>query len=167
MIHVYYGSGVGKTTRAIGLAIRAAGEGSLVDFVQFLKSGNSSEVAIFNNIENIRYWCSGKHPFIMPQGPQPIHHRHARKAYKRALSAIKNGSRLLVCDEILDTIIFNLLKKEQLIDLAKRCKDNVELVMTGRQVPSELLEMADYATELVEIKHPYYKGVHARKGIEY
>jgi cob(I)alamin adenosyltransferase len=139
----------------------------VVDFVQFLKSGRSSEVAIFKNIENIRYYCPGEHPFIMGKSPQPIHYQHAQKAYKRVLNAVKNGSQLLVCDEILDTIIFNLLKVEQLIDLAKQCKNNVELVMTGRHVPPDILEMADYATEMVDVKHPYYEGTRARKGIEY
>ena len=167
LVHVYYGQGVGKTTRAIGLAVRAAGEGLLVDFVQFLKSGTSAEVKTFERIENIRYWCPGKHPFIMPKGTRPVHHHHAEEAYRMALEAIEKNSRVLICDEILDTILFGLLKEEQLLELADRCRNRVELVMTGRTAPPKILEAADYVTELVQVKHPYYKGARARKGIEY
>jgi cob(I)alamin adenosyltransferase len=167
LVHVYFGQGVGKTTRAIGLAIRAAGEGLRVDFVQFLKSGTSSEVSIFNRIDNIHYWCPGKHPFIMPRGAQPVHYEHAQKSYQFALDAIASGSQLLICDEILDTLLFDLLELEQLIALADKCRSRVELVMTGRNAPQRLIDAADYVTELVQIKHPYYKGARARKGIEY
>lgn len=167
LFHLYYGQGVGKTTRAVGLAIRAAGEGLQVDFVQFLKSGTSAEVGIFNRIANIHYWCPGKHPFIMSRGAQPVHFEHASKSYQFALDAIDNGTQVLICDEILDTLLFDLLKPEQLIALAERCRSRVELVMTGRNAPRRLVDAADYVTELVQIKHPYYKGARARKGIEY
>ena len=167
LIHIYFGQGVGKTSRTVGLAVRAAGGGILVDFVQFLKSGDSAEVAMFNTIPNIRYWCPGKHPFIMSKGTQPVHINHAKKAHEHALKAIANGCQVLICDEILDTILFDLLNKECLLDLMERCKGKVELVMTGRIAPEDLIEKADYVTELVQVKHPYYSGAIARKGIEY
>ncbi len=157
---------MGKTTRAIGLAVRAAGKGALVSFVQFLKSGTSAEVGILENIRNIRYWCPGKHPFITPGGTRPVHHQHAQDAYQFALSAVKE-SQLLICDEILDTLIFDLLDKRQLLHLIECCRGHVELVMTGRDARSDLIETADYVTELVQVKHPYYGGMRARKGIEY
>ena len=103
----------------------------------------------------------------MPRGTRQIHHEHAEKGYQFALDAIENGSQLLVCDEILDTILFDLLTLDQLIDLADRCRSKVELVMTGRNAPPALVDVADYVTELVQVKHPYYKGARARKGIEY
>ncbi|MCP4353621.1 MAG: cob(I)yrinic acid a,c-diamide adenosyltransferase [Desulfobacterales bacterium] len=167
LIHINYGQGVGKTTRAIGLAVRAAGEGLEVDFVQFLKSGNSAEVKIFEKIPNIHYRCPGKHPFIMSRGPQAVHYEHAAKALSFALDSVKRGAQVLVCDEILDTLLFNLLQKEHLLDLMERCKDKVELVMTGRSAPQEITDSADYVTRLSQVKHPYYTGVRARKGIEY
>ena len=167
LIHLYYGQGVGKTTRAVGLAIRAAGDGLQVDIVQFMKSGSSAEVNIFKKIPNIRYWCPGKHPFIMTSGPKKVHLEHAAKALSSAFEAIERGTHLLVCDEILDTIIFDVLKKEQLVELIEKCRDNVELVMTGINAPADIMNRADYVTELVQVKHPYYKGVRARKGIEY
>lgn len=167
LIHIYYGQGVGKTTRAVGLAIRAAGENLQVDIVQFMKSGTSSEVAILKKIPNIRYRCPGKHPFIMSRGPKPIHYEHAAKALSFALEAIERGTHLLICDEILDTLIFNILKEEQLLELIEKCKNKVELVVTGINAPAEIMDMADYVTEFVQVKHPYYSGARARKGIEY
>ena len=151
----------------VGLAVRAAGAGLRVDFVQFMKSGGSAEVTAFQRIPEIHYRCPGHHPFILSRGPEKVHYDHAEKALSFALAAIEEGSRLLICDEILDTLLFGLLKKKQLIDLIDRCRGRVELVMTGRDAPDELLSRADYATEFVQVKHPYYKGAKARKGIEY
>lgn len=167
LTHVYYGQGVGKTTRAVGLAVRAAGEGLEVHFVQFMKSGKSGETAVFSRIRNIHYRCPGKHPFILSSGPMPEHLEHAGRALEHAFSAAGKGADLLICDEILDTLVFDTLKKEQILELIGKCKGKVELVMTGRSAPPEIMEQADYATEFVQIKHPYYSGAIARKGIEY
>jgi cob(I)alamin adenosyltransferase len=167
LVHIYYGQGVGKSTRAVGLAVRAAGSGLLVDVVQFMKSGTSSEVSIFKKISNIRYWCPGKHPFVMSSGPGPVHYEHAAKALSSAFEAIDRGTNLLICDEILDTLIFGVLKKDRILELIDACKNKIELVMTGINAPPDIIEMADYVTELVQVKHAYYKGARARKGIEY
>jgi len=167
LIHIYYGQGVGKTTRAVGLAIRAAGVGLRVNFIQFMKSGNSSELLVFANIPNIRYQCPGRHPFILSKGPEPIHYQHAAEALRYAQEAIDDGTQVLICDEILNTLIFDLLKEEQVVDLVHRCKGKIELVMTGANAPQSLIDLADYATEYKQVKHPYYKGARARRGIEY
>ena len=167
LIHIYYGQGVGKTTRAVGLAIRAAGVGLKVNFIQFMKSGNSSEILIFANIPNIRYQCPGRHPFILSRGPDIVHYEHASEAFRYALEAVDEGTQLLICDEILNTLIFNLLKGEQVEELIRKCNGKIELVMTGANAPPSLIELADYATEYKQIKHPYYAGAKARKGIEY
>ena len=167
LIHIYYGQGVGKTTRAAGLAIRAAGSGLQVNIVQFMKSGTSGEVSIYQQIPNIHYQCPGKHPYIMTEGPKAVHHEHAAKGMDFAFKAIERGTNLLICDEILDTILFNVLQKEQVLNLIKACKNKIELVMTGRNAPLDIMAMADYVTELVQVKHAYYSGARARKGIEY
>ena len=166
-MHIYYGEGVGKTTRAVGLAVRAAGEGLRICFVQFMKSGSSGEAKILPSIAGISYKCPGEHPFIMSKGPTSIHYEHASKALDFAYSALDDGTELLICDEILNTVIFDILPKQSLLDLAKACKGKVELVMTGRDAFPELIECSDYVTEFVLKKHPYYKGARARKGIEY
>jgi cob(I)alamin adenosyltransferase len=167
LIHVYYGSGVGKTTRAVGLAVRAAGEGLEVHFVQFMKSAKSGETASFAILPNVHYWCPGEHPFILSSGPLAEHFDHAGKAITHAFTVTEKGAHLLICDEILDTLIFDLLRKEQILELIAKCKGRVELVMTGRSAPEEILDQADYATEFVQVKHPYYTGSVARKGIEF
>lgn len=149
------------------MAVRAAGEGLNVDFVQFMKSGNSSEVAVLQRIPNIRYLCPGKHPFIMSEGPAAVHYEHAATALGMALKAVEDERQVLICDEILDTLFFGVLHKSQLTELIRRCKEKTELIMTGRTAPDEILQSADYATEYLQIKHPYYNGVKARKGIEY
>lgn len=151
----------------MGLAVRAAGVGLEVNFIQFMKSGTSGELLIFANIPNIRYQCPGRHPFILSKGPEAIHYEHASKALQCALYAAKSGTQLLICDEILNTLIFGILKKEQVIELIKRCKGKTELIMTGASAPNDLIEMADYVTEFREIKHPYYSGAKARPGIEF
>ena len=167
LIHLCYGSGVGKTSRAVGLAIRAAGAGLDVTVVQFMKSGNSGEVAIFERIPNTHYRCGGKHPFILSRGPDAAHYDHAEKGLQYAFDAIEKRTHLLICDEILDTILFNLLQKDRIMELIEKCKGRVELVMTGRDAPLDLIQAADYVTEFVQQKHPYYKGARARRGIEY
>jgi len=167
LIHIYYGQGVGKTTRAVGLAIRAAGVGLKVNFVQFMKSGTSGEILIFATIPNIRYQCPGRHPFILSRGPETIHYEHAAEALRYAYEAVEKGAELLICDEILNTLIFELLKKEQVVELIRMCRGKTELVMTGVSAPSDLIDLADYVTELRQIKHPYYIGTKARRGIEF
>ena len=147
--------------------MRAAGCNYQVDYIQFMKSGTSSEVAIFEQISNFRFWSAGKHPYIMTRGPLPEHYDHAAKALGFAYEAIEKGTHLLVCDEILDALIFEVLEKEQVLGLMKTCRNRVELVMTGINAPAEIVESADYVTELVQDKHPYYSGTRARKGIEY
>ena len=132
-----------------------------------MKSGNSGEVAIFDRLSDIRYWCPGEHPFIMSRGPDLVHYEHATKALGYAFAAVERGTHLLICDEILDTVIFEVLKKDQILDLMKRCKTKVELIMTGRDAAPEFIRCADYVTELVQIKHAYYAVARARKGIEY
>ena len=103
----------------------------------------------------------------MSRGPETVHYEHAAKALQFALEAIDRKTHLLVCDEILSTVIFELLKKEQILDLIERCRNKIELVMTGIDASAEFSERADYVTEFVQVKHPYYSGARARKGIEY
>ncbi len=133
-----------------------------------MKSGASGEVAILKQIPNIRYQCPGKHPFIMSGGPQAVHYEHAEKAFDYALAAIADDSQLIVCDEMLDTVIFEIFNHAKLLELIAKCKrNNIELVMTGRFASPELIREADYITEFVQIKHPYYSGAKSREGIEY
>jgi len=133
-----------------------------------MKSGASGEVAILKQIPNIHYRCPGKHPFIMSGGPRAVHYEHAAKASEYALEAVATGSQLIICDEMLDTVIFEILEPAKLLELVEKCKaENIELVMTGRSASPELVRRADYVTEFIQIKHPYYNGAKSREGIEY
>jgi cob(I)alamin adenosyltransferase len=138
-----------------------------VDYVQFMKSGDTGEAVSLGKLPNISYYCPGEHPFIMSKGPDRIHYEHAEKALAYALKAVDRGTQVLVCDEILDTLLFKLLEEDQLMDLMQKCRKRAELVMTGRTAPRDFLHMADYVAELIQVKHPYYTGAIARRGIEY
>jgi cob(I)alamin adenosyltransferase len=166
LIHVCYGRGPGKTTRAVGLAVRASGAALHVHFVQFMKAGDSGEVDVLKRLPGIHYYCPGPHPFITPAGPGAVHLEHAAKALAYSHEAIDRGAHVLVCDEILNTLIFGVLAPESVTGLMERCRGVVELVMTGSDAPDDIIRAADYATEFIQKKHPYYEGVQARPGIE-
>ena len=167
LIHVCYGQGVGKSTRSVGLAIRAAASGLRVFFVQFMKSGDSAEVKTLSSTKNIIYRCPGKHPFILSKGPQAVHYEHAEEALWYAQRAAKEGADVVICDELLSALVFEVLSVQRALNLIARCPGKVELVLTGIDAPPEIQAAADYVTEFCQIKHPYYKGHMARKGIEY
>ena len=171
MLHIYYGNGKGKTTAAVGLAVRAAGAGMKVGVFQFLKNGSSSEIAVLKNIDNIEVFCCEKcNKFTFSMNEQElvdITQQHT-EMLKKAVELLENDEiQLLVLDEFLDAY------NKKLIDLvfADYFIDNTvnkgEIVMTGRTPNEKLREAADYLTEMTAIKHPYTKGISARKGIEY
>lgn len=167
LIHVCFGQGVGKTSRCIGLAVRAAGAGLAVTWVQFMKSGDSSEAEVLRQTLKVDYRCPGKHPFILSGGPKSVHYEHAESALWMAKEAVKRGATVLICDEILNTVVFGVLNKSQLLDLMDTCRGKTELVMSGADAAPEIIASADYVTEFVQRKHPYYSGHLARRGIEY
>lgn len=167
MIHVYTGNGKGKTTAAIGLAVRAAGAGFKVAMIQFLKGQGSNEIKALKTIKNIKIFRFGSKKFIYKQADK-IDKEEAIRAYKKAKQVIStNNFGLVILDEINLTGFFNILDTSQIIDLIKSTPPNLELVLTGRKIPKNIYQLADYVTEMKEIKHPYQKGILARKGIEY
>ncbi|MBU2550966.1 MAG: cob(I)yrinic acid a,c-diamide adenosyltransferase [Proteobacteria bacterium] len=166
-IHLQFGDGVGKTTSAVGLAVRAAAAGLNVHFVQFMKPGDSSEVAALENMPGIQYYSPGKHPFIIKGRIEPVHLEHAKKALDRAWEAARGRTQVLVCDELLNTLLFGVLTPDDVLALIQACRGRVELILTGRVAPPEIFEAADYVNEIVKRKHPYDQGVPSRRGIEY
>jgi cob(I)alamin adenosyltransferase len=167
LIHVCFGQGVGKTSRCVGLAVRATGAGLAVSWVQFMKSGDSSEAALLRDKLMVDYRCPGEHPFILADGPREIHREHAAHALALAHEAVARGAAVLICDEVLNTLVFGVLSLEQVLALVEACRGRTELVMSGMDAPPEVIAVADYVTEFVQRKHPYYKGHQARRGIEY
>jgi cob(I)alamin adenosyltransferase len=165
--HVCYGQGVGKTSRCIGLAVRAAGAGLDVTWVQFMKSGDSGEAALLAGPLKVDYRCPGEHPFILADGPRDVHRAHAAQALAWAREAAARGADVLICDEILNTLVFGVLTQEQVLELMAACRGRTELVMSGMDAPPAIVAAADYVTEFVQRKHPYYSGQAARRGIEF
>lgn len=171
MLHIYYGNGKGKTTAAVGLAVRACGAGMKVAFLQFLKNGSSSEINVLRTLENIDVICCeecNKFTFQMHDAEkQNVEHCH-NEMLKKAYSMLNNGAvQIIVLDEFLDAYNKKLIDTELADIFIKNCSDKCEIVMTGRMPNEWLKKQADYLTEMTAVKHPYEKGINARKGIEY
>lgn len=167
MIHIYCGDGKGKTTAAIGLALRMAGNGKRVRVLQFLKGSESGEIAYLRNskieIERLKNDC-GFYWNMSDDEKSEVRERH-NELLRRALSDL-DGLDMLVLDELFAAVNCGLVDMELVKAAVEGCK-NTELVMTGREPDAYFMEKADYISEIKKIKHPFDKGVAARKGIEY
>ncbi len=171
LIHVYTGEGKGKTTAAFGLAKRAAGHGKNVLILQFLKGGakNSGEIiaAKKTGIKIIKF-KSQRTPLFDPKVKLPQLRNSIKKAIAITIKEIKSNSYDLVIMDELNTVLssgFATMKEVRKIIEAR--PERLELIFTGRGAPKELIEIADYVTEMRMVKHPFSKGVKARKGIEF
>jgi cob(I)alamin adenosyltransferase len=187
MLQVYTGNGKGKTTAAIGLAIRALGAGKKVYIMQFMKSLAYSEQKILAGLPNLCLETTGKPFFIaeegmlskeelaswgsdvevFPKGKPPKEYVHIlQKGLLKAQEDFNSGSYdMLILDEINVALFFGLIDKSLVESVLYKTGD-VEIICTGRNAPHWLLEKADLVTEMKEIKHYYTRGIEARKGIE-
>ncbi|MFA5444729.1 MAG: cob(I)yrinic acid a,c-diamide adenosyltransferase [Bacteroidales bacterium] len=167
MIHVYTGNGKGKTTAAIGMAVRAAGAGNNVFFAQFVKGKPYSELNVLKNIPSIVVKQYGLECFIVKE-PTERDIQAARNGLKEVKSVIQSGSYgVIILDEACIALYYHLFTLEELLDVINLLKPYNELIITGRYAPEALIALADLVTEMKEIKHYYTKGTEARKGIEY
>jgi len=188
MLQVYTGKGKGKTTAAIGLAIRALGAGMNVYIMQFMKSLAYSEQTVLQRLACVELHTTGKPFFIAEEGmlsederkawgdevvvfppgkPPEDYVRTINNGFDEAARAIMSGRYgLAVLDELNVALFFNLLPRQKVEMLLKQMPQETELIITGRNAPDWLLEKADLITEMREIKHYYSRGVQARKGIE-
>ena len=166
-VHIYTGDGKGKTTAALGLALRAAGAGLKVFFAQFLKSGTYSELKAlerFSDLIKVRQY--GRGCFISGM-PEKEDIEYAKKGLNEVKEIISSGKYdLVVLDEINIAVYFGLISLDELLEVIRQRPAHVELVLTGRRADPKLIEEADLVTEMKEIKHYYKKGVVARLGIE-
>jgi cob(I)alamin adenosyltransferase len=167
-IQVYTGNGKGKTTAAIGLAIRAVGAGKKVFFAQFVKGMVYSEVKAMQKFSSgITLRQYGLNCFIYNE-PTKADIVAARNGLNEVSGIILSGEYdLIVLDEANIALYYKLFSTEELIDLLRKKPEQTEIIVTGRYAPDELIEFADLVSEIKEIKHYYTKGIQAREGIEY
>lgn len=169
LIHIYYGDGKGKTTAAVGQAIRAAGSGLNVLFFQFMKDNSSSERKALEQIPNITCLPGKRHAKFYNQmnSEEKAEYRHYNtKALDEIVKFCINFD-LLVLDEAVCAVDLGLLSEKKLIDFLKHKPRGLEVVMTGHHVTDDLFSIANYVTEMTKIKHPYDEGRTARAGIEF
>ena len=168
-MQVYTGDGKGKTTAAFGLALRAVGRGFKVYIIQFIKGGfDYGELYVVDRLPNLTLRALGRGKFVTekPAGKEDV--RLAEEALALAENVVKGGEYdIVVLDEINVTLNLKLVSLEKVLKLIKNKPAHVELVLTGRNAPKEIVEIADLVTEMREVKHPFNKGFPARKGIEF
>jgi cob(I)alamin adenosyltransferase len=167
-IHLYTGDGKGKTSAAMGLALRAAGAGLGVYIAQFAKGNETGELKmLLKASKKIVVQQFGTGSFIK-KGPTKIDRTLATKGFGAAEDAVKNGNYdVVILDELCIACLFNMIPVKKVLELIHNKPAHVELVITGRKAPVELIEAADLVTEMKQIKHYFNKGVKARQGIEY
>ena len=167
-IHVYTGNGKGKTTAAIGLGIRAIGDGLKVIMIQFMKGRRYSEIDVLQHIKNFTVVQFGRDEFVSKEKPEQIDIDLARKGMIYSREIVQKGQYdLVILDEINVAVAFNLISLGDVIELLEKKPEALELVLTGRYASPELIKHADIVSEILEIKHPYQKGVQSRKGIDW
>lgn len=170
LIQVYTGDGKGKTTAAVGLAVRAWGRGLKVRIFQMLKApGSSGEhwaVVVFQ--PSLPIYPLGTGEFIVNRRPTAVEIEKALAGWMQIQETIAAGGiDLLVIDELSHAINVGLLGLEMVLVTLRQKPPELELVLTGRDMPAEILEMADLVTEMKAVKHPYNSGLEARSGIDY
>lgn len=168
-IQVYTGNGKGKTTAALGLALRAAGHGMRTYFGQFLKGQHYGELDAVKKLSPlIRIERFGREGFLhITEGPDDEDIRRAREGLRKCREAMLSGRYdIVVLDEINTAVLLKVLTVEEVLGLINDKPAAVELVLTGRGAPESVIDRADLVTEMKDVKHYFAQGVKARDGIE-
>ena len=169
LIQVYTGDGKGKTSAALGLALRAVGRGLKVYVVQFIKGGfDYGELHSAKHLENFELKAFGHGKFITEKPPKEKDVKAASDALAWAEKVVESGEYdVVVLDEVNVALSLSLISISDVIALLKKKPKHVELILTGRNAPPEIIETGDLVTEMLEIKHPFKEGKLPREGIEY
>jgi cob(I)alamin adenosyltransferase len=169
LIQIFTGNGKGKTTAAMGTIVRAAGHGFRIFLVSFMKGNYAyGEYNTLSKIPNVEVSLFGFRHLIDPTNVKPEEKEQAGMALVKAREAVCSRKYdLVVLDEINVALGYNLIEVEEVIRLIKDKPSSVDLILTGRYADNRLIELADLVTEMVKVKHPFDKGIKARKGIEY
>ncbi|MCD6307925.1 MAG: cob(I)yrinic acid a,c-diamide adenosyltransferase [Candidatus Latescibacteria bacterium] len=169
IVQIYCGAGKGKTTAAVGQAIRAAGNGYLVSFVQFLKAGaGSGEIPILANTPGIEFHAFGRGLFLSRGAISEKDVLIARSGME-SIRVVASGrtADMLLLDEVGAALELGLVDDDELLDVIALGEGWLDMVLTGRVFPESLMEAADLVTRMDEIRHHYKNGVGARRGIEF
>lgn len=171
MLQIYCGNGKGKTTAALGLAMRAAGSGMRVYLMQFLKGGDTSELEVLARLPEITVRrCERNYGFtfcMTEEEKQALRECHNAMLAEAAEVLRSKAAELVVLDEFFGAWNAEVFDRRAAERLVSECPADVELVLTGREPDERFLKAADYVSDIHAVKHPYTKGVTARKGIEY
>lgn len=173
MLYISTGNGKGKTTAALGAALRAVGEGKRVLMVQFIKgpwkSGEDESQKLLAPHFNLVKMGKGFVGILGDSLPREEHERAAEDALSFATREMESGKwDIIVLDEVNNAMQLKLVAKEKVLEFVKKSSGKIEhLILTGRDAPEELIAMADLVTEMRDLKHPYDKGIKARRGLEY
>ena len=171
LIQIYTGAGKGKSTAAIGQAVRAAGHGFKVSLVSFFKDPEAFGYGEYKSLEKLgikAFHFAKKHPYFYKElNPDDV-----CKECSQGLEFIKELFRdpswdMLVLDEINIAVRDGFLKEEEVLSLLEKKPEKLELILTGRGAPEKIIEKADLVSEVKEVKHPYSQGIKSREGIEY
>jgi len=168
LIHVYTGPGKGKTTAALGLGLRAVGNGFKVHMVQFMKGRRYSEIDGIEHLKKFSVSQHGRDEFVNKENPEQIDIDMAQEGFQYAKKIIKsNQYDIIILDEINVAVDFKLINLQDVLNLMDNKPDKLELILTGRYAHPDMIKKADLVTEMLEIKHPYQKGILSRKGIDF
>lgn len=189
LVEIYTGDAKGKTTAALGQIIRAIGHGNSACIIQFMKGSSyygelSTLTKLSPQVEFFQYGRVCSHNSLIKQGESDclacgkcfvikgkatdFDREYSRLAMERCRAVLAEGKHdLVVTDEILNAVFFELITETDVLDLIQLKPAHVELILTGRNAPPALLEKADLVTEMKLIKHPFDRGIPARRGIEY
>ncbi len=171
MVHIYYGSGKGKTTAALGIILRALNYNHKICIIKFFKPQNiSGEDKALKKYKNIKLIFSKyPHPQFIKNNDQNKREAEAyqHSLFKEAEKIIQQNYNIVVLDEILDLVKAGIIKTEDITGLIKSKNKNIELILTGHYINKTLIKDADLVTEMKKVKHYYDKGHPAKKGVEY
>ena len=174
LVQVFWGNGKGKTTSALGTALRACGNGFSIHLIQFMKNGaNDPEIELPGEIIALQKFPTftvkrfGAGSWVIGK-PSFEHIREVESAFEYLRECFQKDYEIIIADEILYAVQLGLISEDRVIDLIKSKPKNKELILTGSHIPfPRVFELADLVREVKKIKHPYDSGILARKGIEY
>jgi cob(I)alamin adenosyltransferase len=168
-VEIFTGEGKGKTSAALGVALRALGQGLRVHIVYFMKGDFPyGEQKTLSELSNITFERFGFQDFVDPANVKPEEREEARKALEAARKAMLSLKYdVVILDEVNVAAAWKLVAIDEVIRLIHDRPEKVELILTGRYADPRLIELADLVTDMVKVKHPYDKGILSRKGIDY